>query len=1124
MAQELTDKIRAAAQAKGIDPDIALAIAKAESSLRPSATPGTSSAGGLFQVVDKTWKEFGGKPGKKFDPDENIRVGTDIIAKNTQTLKSFLQRDPRPAEIYAAHYFGANGAKSFLTAEPNTPMESLFPAKVIKANPNLKGKTSGQVLASLETKMGSAPAVSRETPAPVTREPLPPSLPPMAAAPAAATVAAAPTGSKMASLGPSYQAALALSFLADTDDKEDRDIDREPGVAEKWLAQMDAAPRPAALAEFADVKIRSPFAEPQQPIKMAGGGQVELPIYDVKGNRTIIGDGGSSDAYSDPNPSWSAKTPTERAEYYQDPKNALMAGITQLGQKGFSLTSLGMAQNFFNPTIQPAEAQIALGITPQQTFRGSELEKQDAVNEAYATQSLQSGSPLGAGLGTGDGGMGSGGGRSAGDSTGTTSSTSSDTGVGNPGESYFRGGIVRRSEGSPEAGERALTPEEIAAASKPAFLTPKSGKGRQISTKPGELEGAALQGVSEMPYNLVGAPVDLATMVMRPFGYSVEKPFLGSEDLKERALKAGIRQKPPEGKAARALYELTQAGSGLLNPAAPVRGAVKAAEATGEAAKMLARDFQKYNQQLSVPGASYAVRNKGTPFMMGYGRTEGPDGKFPAMDQAEKYIKLDVATTKDPELNDWLSKKLTSYLRRDFATPDDQFVKAADANQLLHFVNKPIPKRPDLDPYDERISDFSSIDSLPYVRKTQGFKAEGEAKTEYGKRAETLTDASAWPLQLDDITSPGLIPPGMRDMVKTDPTARLTELGVNVDEMLQFDKLAGDMERMRSMPKVYSAYSQPGIKVPEEYLLTDEMLIGLTPAQASNRVAKFRNWEEENRQRMASKAFFEDPAIDRTPAGNGSVWINPTDLEERPGLLKLVQDVGCDGGWCTREEATALSYGSGENRLSILMDSKARPQAQLTITSREYGADDFVQSMEQGEYDAFRAAYPNIAAYNTEAIARTPEFQQWRTMNPDSFSITEIKGVNNQAYLRDAPYLKQIQQQIKDLDSRFNLQSVENLDGIGMSTIPKNQGLFNPTISLAIRLPLEKTFGSEAAGLAAVRNEAIRLNNGSQYTINNEDDIADLLNRALGNVLTPPQQRATGGMIERQSTDNRRYL
>jgi hypothetical protein len=167
-----------------------------------------------------------------------------------------------------------------------------------------------------------------------------------------------------------------------------------------------------------------------------------------------------------------------------------------------------------------------------------------------------------------------------------------------------------------------LTPqqiEQIAAqeamerekASKPAFLTPKSGKGRQISTKPGELEAAALQGVSETPYNLLGAPVDLATMVMRPFGYNVEKPMFGSDDLKQRALAAGIRQKPPKGAAARALYELTQLGASAVNPAAPVRGAVKAAQATGEAAKRLASDFQQYNQQISAPGASYAVPPQG---------------------------------------------------------------------------------------------------------------------------------------------------------------------------------------------------------------------------------------------------------------------------------------------------------------------------------------------------------------------------------------------------------------------------------------------------------------------------------------------------------------------------------
>lgn len=177
---------------------------------------------------------------------------------------------------------------------------------------------------------------------------------------------------------------------------------------------------------------------------------------------------------------------------------------------------------------------------------------------------------------------------------------------------YSGGGDVQPSL-TPQQIEQIAAQEamEREAASKPAFLTPKSGIGRQISTQPGELEAAALQGVSEYPYLLAGSPVDLAAMAMRPFGYDVEKPMFGSEDLKERALKAGIRQKPPEGAAARALYEMTQLGASAVNPAAPVRGAVKAAEKTGEAAKRLASDFQQYNQQISAPGASYAVPPSG---------------------------------------------------------------------------------------------------------------------------------------------------------------------------------------------------------------------------------------------------------------------------------------------------------------------------------------------------------------------------------------------------------------------------------------------------------------------------------------------------------------------------------
>ena len=1253
MAQELIDKIRAAAQAKGIDPETALRIARAESALTTSAKAGTSSAGGLFQVVDKTWKEFGGAPGKKFDPDENIRVGTDIIAKNSQTLKAFLQRDPRPAEVYAAHYFGPSGAKTFLSAEPGTPMESLFSEQVIKANPNLKGKTSDQVMATLEKKMGgkpAAPVVSRETSAPVAREPLPPSLPPMAAAPAPAPA------DRMAALGPSYQAALALSFLADTDEKEDRDIDREPGIAEKWLAEQSTSP--SVTAQFADVSIKSPFAQPQQPKMLAGGGMVQhmsggglpfVPTATVRpsARRELDAMKTGSDqynkdveAYNKATEAWNAGprdqdftmaepvAPSFTQETYnakalaarRDAQNRSLALQVAADPKRFGLSmdrlfaeggevEKGEAQQALEKYLQSRDEMPDIKVTGNLPEGTNGLFTSDNLNIGSGTIKIHKNTPKAAlssllvhelthaadrqmrqqaieqgmfgnsnqyteayeklvgpdgrnrtqfarnlrpewaaenrlyradpkeiaayGVGAFAGPTLQGPGPRHVDATAATelrilmdlaqrNVDKGPTGLEKI-PAFFRK-MGRYADGG-DVQER-LTPQQIERmaeqeamerenASKPAFLTPKSGKGRQISTKTGELEMAALQGVSEMPYNLLGAPVDLATMAMRPFGYDVEKPMGGSEDLKQRALDAGIRQKPPEGKAARALYELTQATSGAVNPAAPVRGAVKAAEKTGEAAKMLARDFQQYNRQLDVPGASYAVRNRGTPFMMSYGNnlTEGPDGKFLSMDQPENYVKGEVATTMDDKLNEWLLNRVPAYLRRDFATPDDQFVKAADANQLLHFVNKPV-KRRDLDPYYDRADNISGIDSLPYVRQTEGFDPQGTAKTEYGKRAESLTDASAWPVQLEDITSPGLIPPSMRNMAETNPTARVTELGTNIDSTLQLPELAADMAKMRRMPKTFSVYSQPPVKVPEEYLLTDEALGGLTLAQASNRVAKFRKWEEETRQGMASTAAFKDPSISRTPAANGHVWVNPPDLEFNPAMRELIQNVGCDGGWCTKGESQALSYGSGENRLSVLMDSKARPKAQITIRSSEPTADDFLMSMDDAESAQFKAAYPDLALYDTRAIRETPEYREWAAINPPRTEITEIKGVNNETDLTGAPYLKQIQQRIKDLDSRGDLQNVDNLDGIGMTDL---------AASLWGHPAIADRPGIGRSGMQAISEEMSRLNGGSRFIENDKTAIDSIIKQATDNVLGP-QQRATGGMIERQSTDSRKYL
>jgi len=157
------------------------------------------------------------------------------------------------------------------------------------------------------------------------------------------------------------------------------------------------------------------------------------------------------------------------------------------------------------------------------------------------------------------------------------------------------GGVVHRAEGSPEEGEVSretpLTEEEILAASRPAFLTPSSGRGRQAGAvsealNTGTAYPAIARGVSETPYNLLGAPVDLATMAMRPFGYKEEKPMMGSEWIKEKMTALGVRPGPEANAALQGFRTMGELGASTVNPG-PI--AAKVGEKSGEAAAMLRR-------------------------------------------------------------------------------------------------------------------------------------------------------------------------------------------------------------------------------------------------------------------------------------------------------------------------------------------------------------------------------------------------------------------------------------------------------------------------------------------------------------------------------------------------------
>lgn len=282
MAQDLVTRIREAAIAQQVDPDVAVRIAELESSLNPKAKAKTSSAKGLFQVIDDTWKRYGGTPNKQLDPDENIRVGVTVLADNTTRAKRALGRDPRPSELYAMHFFGPDTAIKVINAPEDRPLSALVAPRVLRANPQLRGKTAGEVLANLNAKfpatmVAAAPvAAATPTPSPIVEEATTPPVTRVSRSVPRPLPAAKPLV-QSAELPASYQAALAVSLLAADDEKEKTD-ENEPTAAEQYLAQPS---RPSALASL-DLSYESPFPAPVQPVRMAEGGAAfsDLKKYD----------------------------------------------------------------------------------------------------------------------------------------------------------------------------------------------------------------------------------------------------------------------------------------------------------------------------------------------------------------------------------------------------------------------------------------------------------------------------------------------------------------------------------------------------------------------------------------------------------------------------------------------------------------------------------------------------------------------------------------------------------------------------------------------------------------------------------------------------------------------------
>jgi hypothetical protein len=102
-----------------------------ESSLNPNAQNPRSSAGGLFQFIDSTARQYGLID--RFDPVQATDAAARLASDNKAILTRATGRNPSAAELYLAHQQGGTGA-SRLLSNPNAPANTIVSTQAVRLN------------------------------------------------------------------------------------------------------------------------------------------------------------------------------------------------------------------------------------------------------------------------------------------------------------------------------------------------------------------------------------------------------------------------------------------------------------------------------------------------------------------------------------------------------------------------------------------------------------------------------------------------------------------------------------------------------------------------------------------------------------------------------------------------------------------------------------------------------------------------------------------------------------------------------------------------------------------------------------------------------------------------------
>jgi hypothetical protein len=320
-------------------------------------------------------------------------------------------------------------------------------------------------------------------------------------------------------------------------------------------------------------------------------------------------------------------------------------------------------------------------------------------------------------------------------------------------------------------------------------------------------------------------------------------------------------------------------------------------------------------------------------------------------------------------INKWVKSKLTKYVKNEMGTPEDP-VRALAERGVLH-----IPT------YDLDIMGLTS------KRERAGMPMAPQGQSEAARFWEQMSDKvidfttpsrikkqakqGAWEHQRNENIQLLRENPWIKD-VSADTKIYRPSISEDLVDSAGFGHLVDELENAMS----------PQSNLPDALRVQPKDLEKMTVPQAVERVAKINDWRAKEALKAEREGMLRNLQATPRLADNslqlsfvdkpGGSWVDIPETTDPKGLA-LCTSIGRAGGWCTQGDYLAESYGSGEHRLTALVDAEGRPHAQAKITENDWPV--------SGE--GFTRLDPQTKAQYGQYV------REWRQRNPEIEELTD---------------------------------------------------------------------------------------------------------------------------------------